>query len=123
MKLLLSSFTLLCSMSLVAQDRDRSPSVPPVATAAQTVVNDPASSVTGATVPPNNRPIALKIVGSNVKNLKGEYLGLIEEAALNPESNCCCKTSNWSCPPRRMPGNNSPRPSSSACRERASVSP
>src|ERR1051325_2329651 len=56
MKLLLSSFALLCSMSMVAQDRDRSPSVPPVATAAQTVVNEPASSVTGATVPPNNRP-------------------------------------------------------------------
>ena len=33
-----------------------------------------------------NRPVALRIVGSNVKNLKGEYLGRIENVVLNPET-------------------------------------
>ena len=33
-----------------------------------------------------NKPIALRIVGSNVKNLKGEYLGRVDDVALNPEA-------------------------------------
>lgn len=58
------------------------PAVPPVTVApaaeATALVQESPTNLT--------RPIALRIVGSNVKNLKGEYLGRIEEAALNPES-------------------------------------
>ncbi len=32
------------------------------------------------------RLVALRVVGSNVKNAQGEYLGRIEEAAVNPAS-------------------------------------
>jgi hypothetical protein len=32
------------------------------------------------------KPVALRIVGSNVKNQKGEYLGRIENVTINPES-------------------------------------
>src|SRR6476659_5464843 len=88
MKTLSFSFSLMLSISILAQDRDPSPSVAPTASAAvasgvqtQTTVPDPTPSVTGAAIAPNSKPIALRTVGSNVKNLKGEYLGLIEEVA------------------------------------------
>jgi len=35
---------------------------------------------------PNSRLVALRVVGSSVKNAQGEFLGRIEEAAVNPNS-------------------------------------
>lgn len=79
---------------MVAQNRDPSPSIAPAASGATTTTTagtqvsttETTPSITGAPAPLHDKPIALRIVGSNVKNLKGEYLGLIEEIALNPES-------------------------------------
>jgi len=80
---------------LAQQQRDPTPAVPPgqrttggSASSVQgaTTETPPAPSLTGAPAPVNNKPIALRIVGSNVKNLKGEYLGRVEDVALNPES-------------------------------------
>ena len=48
-----------------------------------------ASQATNALPPPasnSNKPVALRIVGSNVKNQKGEYLGRMENVTINPES-------------------------------------
>ncbi len=36
--------------------------------------------------PNSTKPVALRIVGSNVKNRKGEFLGRIENVAVNPET-------------------------------------
>src|SRR3954471_6380751 len=74
---------------LLAQTRDPAPAVAPTGNAAATVVTPGNLTETAGTNSEPQlpaKPIALKIVGSNVKNLKGEYLGLIEGVALNPES-------------------------------------
>src|SRR5439155_16437811 len=78
------------SFSALAQQYDPTPAVRPVAARAQasTAASQSISTetnVTGAAVS-GNKPIALRIVGSNVKNLKGEYLGRIDDVALSPES-------------------------------------
>lgn len=82
-------------MQLLAQNRDPAPAVPPVGNASSAVSTTTAPPYVTETTTVNTnsepqqlpaRPIALRIVGSTVKNLKGEYLGLIEQVVLNPES-------------------------------------
>src|SRR4051812_3104907 len=85
------SFTigLLLPICLVAQTRDPAPAVAPTANAASTVVTPGNLTEVATNAEPKQlpaKPIALRIVGSNVKNLKGEYLGLIDDVVLNPES-------------------------------------
>jgi len=72
-----------CCFNTYGIEKDATPAVP---------IN---SGVYGHTQSPNaiqppppdlSKPVALRIVGSNVKNLKGEYLGRIENVTLNPES-------------------------------------
>src|SRR4051812_1484138 len=91
MKFFFWSLALIVPSTVVAQNRDPSPAVPPgpasavTTTTGQANASEPAPSATGAPAPANNKPIALKIVGSNVKNLKGKYLGKIEGVALKQE--------------------------------------
>jgi len=82
MRLLLLPFVAL-SVSAVAQQYDPTPAVPPARPPANPAPTE--TNLTGA-AQSGNKPIALRIVGSNVKNLKGEYLGRVDDVALNPES-------------------------------------
>ena len=95
MKKLFWSILITFPVQLLAQNRDPAPAVPPVgnASSAVTTTTAPAYATETTTVNTNAepqqlpaKPIALRTVGSNVKNLKGEYLGLIEQVVLNPES-------------------------------------
>src|SRR5256885_15191096 len=90
MRILLLPISIAFSLSAVAQQHDPTAAVP--TTGARTQGSSVASqststetNVTGA-AQSGNKPIALRIVGSNVKNLKGEYLGRIDDVALSPES-------------------------------------
>jgi len=78
-----------CLQSVAMQQNEPTPAVPPAAAAAQSTSTE-ATQANVQAEPPSpqnlNKPIALRIVGSNVKNLKGEYLGRIEDVALNPQS-------------------------------------
>src|SRR5438046_9647646 len=69
-----------------AQQNDPTPPVPllPSATAQAQPQGPQAQAAEVAIV--TNHPVVLRIVGSNVKNLKGEYLGRIDDVILNPES-------------------------------------
>ena len=90
MRILVLPTLIAFSVSSVAQQNDATPAVPPAATRTQgsTATSESASTETNVTgaAQSGNKPIALRIVGSNVKNLKGEYLGRIDDVALNPES-------------------------------------
>src|SRR5437899_2258444 len=86
MRLLLLPTFITISFSALAQQYDPTPAVPPARPASSAAQNSTTeTNVTGA-AQSGNKPIALRIVGSNVKNLKGEYLGRIDDVALNPES-------------------------------------
>src|SRR5258707_1148204 len=92
MKNLFWSVLIIFPFLLSAQIRDLSPAVTPAGNAASAATTPGYATETTA-VSTNSepqqlpaRPIALRTVGSNVKNLKGEYLGLMEEVILNPES-------------------------------------
>src|SRR5438045_1937197 len=89
------SFSIISSaagaFTVFAQQNDPTPAVPllpaaPTQVQAQGAQAQAASAEVVTNSPVTNHPVVLRIVGSNVKNLKGEYLGRIDDVILNPES-------------------------------------
>lgn len=80
----LTAFILAISCLAVLAQYDPTPPVPAVSA----TPGEPQTSIEDYVVPPTplRQPIAMRVVGSNVKNLIGEYLGRVENVVVNGEN-------------------------------------